>query len=80
MTTGLWREILQRSVEHLLLVALAVALALLIALPLGLLIHGRPRLSRLVLGAANAVQTIPDRKSTRLNSSHSSVSRMPSSA
>ena len=59
MTTGLWREILQRSVEHLLLVALAVALALLIALPLGLLIHGRPRLSRLVLGAANAVQTIP---------------------
>ena len=33
--------------------------------------------------AGNAVQAMarqPDRKSTRLNSSHSSVSRMPSSA
>lgn len=59
MTSALLREILQRSGEHLLLVALAVALALLIALPLGLLIHGRPRLSRLVLGSANVVQTIP---------------------
>jgi osmoprotectant transport system permease protein len=59
MTTALFREILQRSGEHLLLVALAVALALLIALPLGLLIHGRPRLSRLVLAGANALQTIP---------------------
>jgi osmoprotectant transport system permease protein len=59
MTSALFREILQRSGEHLLLVALAVALALLIALPLGLFIHGRPRLSRLVLGGVNAVQTIP---------------------
>jgi osmoprotectant transport system permease protein len=59
MTSALAREILQRSGEHLLLVALAVALALLIALPLGLAIQGRPRLARLVLGLANAVQTIP---------------------
>jgi osmoprotectant transport system permease protein len=59
MTTALLHEILQRSGEHLLLVLLAVALALLISLPLGLFIHGRLRLSRLVLGAANAVQTIP---------------------
>ncbi|MFM8277044.1 MAG: glycine/betaine ABC transporter substrate-binding protein, partial [Cyanobium sp.] len=59
MTADLVREILQRSGEHLLLVALAVALALLIALPLGLLIQGRPQLSRLVLAGANAVQTIP---------------------
>ena len=42
-----------------LLVALAVALALLIALPLGVAVQGRPRLARLVLGLANAVQTIP---------------------
>ena len=28
----------------------------------------------------SAVTSLPDRKSTRLNSSHSSVSRMPSSA
>jgi osmoprotectant transport system permease protein len=59
MTADLAREILQRCGEHLLMVALAVAIALLIALPLGVLIHGRPRLAQLVLGLANAVQTIP---------------------
>lgn len=59
MTSELARDILQRSGEHLLLVALAVALALAIALPLGLAIQGRPRWTQLVLGLANAVQTIP---------------------
>ena len=59
LSAGLAREILQRSGEHLLLVALSVALALLIALPLGLAIQGRPRWSRLALGLANTVQTIP---------------------
>ncbi len=59
MTADLAREILQRCGEHLLMVALAIAIALLIALPLGVLIQGRPRLARLVLGLANAVQTIP---------------------
>jgi osmoprotectant transport system permease protein len=59
MTADLAREILQRCGEHLLMVALAVAIALLIALPLGVLIQGRPRLAKLVLGLANAVQTIP---------------------
>jgi osmoprotectant transport system permease protein len=59
MTPALAREILQRSGEHLLLVALAVALALLIALPLGVAIRERPPWARLVLGLANGVQTIP---------------------
>jgi osmoprotectant transport system permease protein len=59
MTADLAREILQRCGEHLLMVALAVAIALLIALPLGVLIQGRPRLAQLVLGLANAEQTIP---------------------
>jgi osmoprotectant transport system permease protein len=59
MTADLAREIVQRSGEHLLLVALAVALALLIALPLGVWIQGRSQWTRLVLGVANAVQTIP---------------------
>ena len=59
MTADLAREILQRCGEHLLMVALAVAIALLIALPLGVLIQGRPRLAQLELGLANAVQTIP---------------------
>ena len=59
MTPELAREILQRSGEHLLLVALSVALALLIALPLGLWVQGRPRLQRLLLGSASTLQTIP---------------------
>ena len=52
-------EILQRSGEHLLLVALSVGLALLIALPLGLALLGRPRLLRLALALTNILQTIP---------------------
>ena len=39
--------------------SLAVALALLIALPLGVAIRERPPWARLVLGLANGVQTIP---------------------
>jgi osmoprotectant transport system permease protein len=59
MTVALAWEILQRCGEHLLMVALAVAIALAIALPLGVAIQGRPRCAQLVLGLANAVQTIP---------------------
>jgi len=59
MTPGLAQELLQRSGEHVLLVALSVALALLIALPLGLAIHGHARWRRLALGLASTVQTIP---------------------
>ena len=59
MTAELAREIIFRSGEHLVLVVSSVALALLIALPLGLSIQAHPRWRRLVLGLANAVQTIP---------------------
>ena len=59
MTAELAREIIFRSGEHLVLVGSSVALALLIALPLGLAIQAHPRWRRLVLGLANAVQTIP---------------------
>ena len=52
-------EILQRSGEHLLLVAIAIGLALLIALPLSLVIQRRPRWATPVLTLANTVQTIP---------------------
>ncbi len=52
-------EILQRSGEHLLLVAIAIGLALLIALPLSLAIQRRPRWAAPVLALANAVQTVP---------------------
>ncbi|MFT7656415.1 MAG: osmoprotectant transport system permease protein [Cyanobium sp.] len=59
MTAELAREIIFRSGEHLVLVVSSVALALLIALPLGLAIQAHPRWRRLVLVLANAVQTIP---------------------
>ncbi|MCP9902780.1 ABC transporter permease subunit [Cyanobium sp. BA5m-21] len=59
MTAALAREIIFRSGEHLVLVVSSVALALLIALPLGLAIQSHPSWRRLVLGLANAVQTIP---------------------
>ena len=54
----------------------STALSLVIGLPLGVL---------LVVGEKNGVLPLPrwlmqDRKSTRLNSSHSGQSRMPSSA
>jgi osmoprotectant transport system permease protein len=56
---ALAREILQRSGEHLLLVASAIGLALAISLPLGLWISRRPGWARPVLALASAVQTIP---------------------
>jgi len=59
VTAALAREIFFRSGEHLVLVVSSVALALLIVLPLGLAIQSHPRWRRLVLGLANAVQTIP---------------------
>ncbi|MFM9101572.1 MAG: hypothetical protein ACKOPS_09620 [Cyanobium sp.] len=52
MTPTLAWEILLRSGEHLLLVGLSVALALVIARPLGLAGQSHPRLQRLLLGGA----------------------------
>lgn len=52
-------EILQRSGEHLLLVALSMAIAIAIGIPLGILITRQPKLAQPVLSLANALQTIP---------------------
>ena len=52
-------EVLERSAEHLGLVAAALAIALAIGLPLGIALVRRLTLQRWVLGAANVVQTIP---------------------
>lgn len=52
-------EILQRSGQHLFLVFTAIAIAILIGIPLGILITRKPALSRPVLGFANAIQTMP---------------------
>jgi osmoprotectant transport system permease protein len=52
-------EILQRSGEHLFLVAVAMAIAILIGIPLGMLITRYSRLAKPILGFANVMQTIP---------------------
>ncbi|MFO7628225.1 MAG: glycine betaine ABC transporter substrate-binding protein [Prochlorococcaceae cyanobacterium] len=48
-----------RIAEHLALVGLALAIGLLLAIPIGILAARRPKLGRLVLGGASAIQTIP---------------------
>jgi osmoprotectant transport system permease protein len=52
-------EILERTLEHLWLVAAAMGVAILIGLPLGIALVRRRTLRRWVLGVANVVQTVP---------------------
>lgn len=54
-----WDEILQATLEHIWLVGVAMALAIAIGVPLGILITRRPWLSKPVLGGANVAETIP---------------------
>ncbi len=54
-----WREVLQLTVEHLGLVAISMALATLIGIPLGITLTRRAALKRWVMGAANIIQTVP---------------------
>ncbi len=48
-----------RSLEHLRLVGISLGVAILIAIPLGILAYSRPRLGEVVLAATSIVQTIP---------------------
>jgi osmoprotectant transport system permease protein len=52
-------EILEATLAHLLLVVTAMAIAVAIGLPLGLLIVHRPTLRNISLGVASVFQTIP---------------------
>lgn len=52
-------EILQETGIHLLLVGVAISVAILIGIPLGILITRRSRLRQPILGIANVLQTIP---------------------
>src|ERR1700746_3152606 len=52
-------QVLELTLEHLSLVALSTAFAMLIGIPLGIAIAHRPRLNKPVLGTANIIQTIP---------------------
>jgi len=56
---GLGASLWRHTVEHLSLVAISLTAAILVAVPLGILCARRPRLGRLVLGAAGILQTIP---------------------
>ncbi len=56
---GLWQRLRQRSVEHIRLVAISLGLALLFAIPLGILAARLRRLGQVVIGATGILQTVP---------------------
>ena len=53
------QQVFDLTVEHVTLVGIAILLAVLIGIPLGILITRRPQFSKLVLVTANVIQTIP---------------------
>ncbi|MBD2499974.1 ABC transporter permease [Anabaena azotica] len=52
-------EIIQHTLEHLFLVGVAIAIAIIIGIPLGILITRQKQLRQPILGIANILQTIP---------------------
>ena len=58
-TRGRMARVARRTVEHLQLVGISLALALLVALPLGVLAARRPRLGQVVLSLTGLLQTLP---------------------
>ncbi|MBD2364083.1 ABC transporter permease [Anabaena minutissima FACHB-250] len=52
-------EILQHTLEHLFLVGVAISIAIIIGIPLGILITRQTQLRQPILGVANILQTIP---------------------
>jgi osmoprotectant transport system permease protein len=52
-------QILERSLEHLILVAISIGIATLIGIPLGILITRQQSLRTPILGIANIMQTVP---------------------
>jgi len=55
----LWDRLLARTLEHLGLVALSLGLAIIIAVPLGIMAYKKPRTGTVILGLAGLMQTIP---------------------
>jgi hypothetical protein len=58
-------EILEATATHLTLVLIAMAIAVLIAVPLGMVIVQRPTLRNIALGIASVFQTIPSHRRHR---------------
>ena len=52
-------EIVQRTLEHMQMVGIALAIAICFGVPLGILVTRKPQLGKPILGFANVVQTIP---------------------
>lgn len=59
MRPGLWRDIIDLTSEHIVLVAISMGIAIAIALPLGIALTRRAGLRPWLLGFANVMQTIP---------------------
>ena len=59
MSPGLWSEISQRTGEHLLMVLYAIAIAVAIGVPFGILLTRHPAARPWGLGFANVMQTVP---------------------
>lgn len=53
------QQVLDLTLEHIVLVGISILLAALVGIPLGILITRIPQLSKAVLGGANVIQTIP---------------------
>ncbi len=53
------QQVLDLTLEHIALVGLSTTFAVLVGIPLGILITRIPQLSKVVLGGANIIQTIP---------------------
>jgi osmoprotectant transport system permease protein len=56
---ALLARVADRTVEHLILVAVSLLAALVVALPLGIVSARRPHIGKVVLGAVGVIQTIP---------------------
>ncbi len=52
-------EMVQRAIEHLYLVTVAIFIAIIVGIPLGILVTRKPKLKKPILGFANIMQTIP---------------------
>ena len=56
---NLAHELLRLTGQHLFLVAVSLAAAVLVAIPLGIVAARRPRLGQVILGAVSVLQTVP---------------------
>ena len=59
MTPELALEIVELTVEHLLLVGVSMAIAIAVAVPTGILLTRRTQLQKWMIGFANVMQTVP---------------------